>query len=132
MEEEIDLFEHHETLPKQVQDIIESWDEMANTKYLESDRIIDEISKYGYTADYGLCGELHSLQKISQCDIGDWAVIPNWVTKDEDVSSNYGMVMEFSVSLTPDSTEPNYWFVHMTLKNGESVTVNAHKIIKLY
>jgi hypothetical protein len=131
MEEEIDLFEHHETLPKQVQDIIESWDEMANTKYLESDRIIDEISKYGYTADYGLCGELHSLQKISQCDIGDWAVIPNWVTKDEDVSSNYGMVMEFSVNLLPYSTEP-YWFVHMTLKNGESVTVNAHEIIKLY
>jgi|TARA_R110000824_G_scaffold106610_2_gene251957 hypothetical protein len=131
MEEEIDLFEHHETLPKQVQDILESWDEMANSKYLESDRIIDEISKYGYTADYGLCGELHSLQKVSPCDIGDWAVIPDWVAKDEGVSSNYGMVMQFSEEVVANSTDIN-WYVHMTLKNGESVTVNAQEITKLY
>jgi dissimilatory sulfite reductase (desulfoviridin) alpha/beta subunit len=64
MVEEIDLFEHYETLPQVVQDIISSWDEMADNKYFESDRIIEELKPHGYTCDYGLCGEPHSLQLI--------------------------------------------------------------------
>ena len=41
MDTDIDLFEHYETLPQEVQDIIGSWDEMAeHGKYNESDRIM--------------------------------------------------------------------------------------------
>jgi hypothetical protein len=65
MEDEIDLLENYETLPKPVQAILESWnEEFPEGLWKEADRIIEELEKIGYTADYGLCGELHSLQKI--------------------------------------------------------------------
>jgi hypothetical protein len=63
MEEEIDLLEHYETLPKEVQDVIDSYDDNKSL-YEECARIQEELIPLGYSCDYGLCGEIDSLKKI--------------------------------------------------------------------
>ena len=128
--ERVDLFEEYETLPKIIQSIIGSWDD-NNTLYAECDRLLDALRPFGYTFEYGLCGTPFNLTKISPCEIGDWAFIKDWIVKDEGVNSNYGMVMNFSEEKIPNNIETN-WYAHLTLKNGESVVVNAHEITKLY
>ena len=55
--------ESYEALPQNVKDIVDSWDEENNDKYNESSRIVDELEAVGYTAEYGLCGEIHSVVK---------------------------------------------------------------------
>lgn len=123
---EIDLFEQYETLPLRIQLIIGNWEDGNDCQ-----EMLKEIEPFGYTFDYGLDMSPFNLQKISECEIGDWATFENWIVQDEGVSSNYGVVMSFSETEIPYCTETN-WYAHMTLKNGESVTVNAHEIKKLY
>ena len=55
--------ESYEALPQNVKDIVDSWDEENNDKYNESSRIVDELEAVGWTAEYGLCGEIHSVVK---------------------------------------------------------------------
>jgi hypothetical protein len=58
--------ESYEALPQNVKDIVDSWDEMD--KYNECDRIIKELEPLGYTAEYGLCGELHSVMSFEDAN----------------------------------------------------------------
>ena len=53
--------EEYENLPQNVKDIVDSWDEEENDKYNESARIVEELEAVGWTAEYGLCGEIHSV-----------------------------------------------------------------------
>ena len=55
--------ESYEALPQNVKDIVDSWDEENNEKYKECARIVEELEAVGYTAEYGLCGEIHSVVK---------------------------------------------------------------------
>ena len=129
--EEIDLFEQHEKLPQIVQTILLGYDHDTAEKYKEAERLLQLLTPHGYTFEYGLCGEPHSLRRTSPCDVGDWAMISGEAVEDEGYESNYGMVMGFSRDITPNNTDWNY-YVHLTLKNGKNAIVNAHEIEKLY
>jgi hypothetical protein len=69
MEDEIDLFEYYETLPHIVQTIILGYDYDNPEKYKEADRLLQELAPYGYTFEYGLCGEPHSLQRLYNTEL---------------------------------------------------------------
>jgi hypothetical protein len=62
-ENEIDLFEYYETLPQEVQDIIEKYYDGVNT-YDNCAKLIVELEKVGYTCDYGLDACPYGLKKI--------------------------------------------------------------------
>ena len=64
MEDTIDLFEQHKTLPQEVQDIIFSYDEEAD-KYKECERLLKLLKPHGYTFDWGLAGEPFNLKIIN-------------------------------------------------------------------
>jgi hypothetical protein len=61
MEDDIEVYEN---APKEVKDILNSYDELADNYFTESKRIIAELEKHGYTADYDMSGELFDLTKI--------------------------------------------------------------------
>lgn len=128
---EVDLFEQYETLPKIVQTIILGYDHDTAEKYKEAERLLQLLTPHGYTFEYGLCGEPHSLRRTSPCDIGDWAMISGEAVEDEGLESNYGIVRGFSRDITTGNTDYNYW-VHLTLKNGKNAIVGSHEIQKLY
>lgn len=50
-------------LPEVVQVILNSYDDDKEL-YEECDRIIEELEQHGYTAEYGLDGQIHSLKKL--------------------------------------------------------------------
>ena len=50
------------TLPKKVQNILNSFDEMKNG-YKECERLLKELRPLGYTFDYGLDAEPFNLRK---------------------------------------------------------------------
>jgi len=64
MEDEIDLFEHYETLPQEVQDVIMKHCNGDNS-YEICRALIADLEPLGYTCDYGLSGEPYDLKKIN-------------------------------------------------------------------
>lgn len=62
MENEIDLFEQYETLPQDVQDVLESFGEVEG--YEGCRALIDALELIGYTCDYGLDACPYGLRKI--------------------------------------------------------------------
>ena len=64
MEEEIDLLANYHLLPQEIQDILLGFDEEADNSYHECDRVIKLLEQNGYTAEYGLDGELYDLKKV--------------------------------------------------------------------
>ena len=58
-----DLFETPELIPDNVQAVLETFDENADS-YHELDRILDEIEPMGYTFSYYLDAEPYWLRKI--------------------------------------------------------------------
>ena len=62
MENEIDLFEVYETLPKEVQDVLEVFGEVEG--YEGCNALIDALEPLGYTCDYGLDACPYGLRKI--------------------------------------------------------------------
>jgi len=60
---ERDLFETPELLPKEVQDVIDKHSEM-DTTYENCNTLIDDLNKVGYTCEYGLDGIPHSLKPL--------------------------------------------------------------------
>jgi hypothetical protein len=56
--------EEYDNLPQEVKDILDSFDENKDS-YQECDRIIDELEDIGWTADYGLSGEIYDVKKKS-------------------------------------------------------------------
>jgi len=62
-DEEIDLFEHYETLPEEVKAILDKYSEM-DTTYENCDKLIKELEIIGYTCDYGLDASPYDLKKL--------------------------------------------------------------------
>jgi hypothetical protein len=54
--------EEYDNLPQEVKDILDSFD-IDKDAYKECDRIIDELNEIGWTADYGLSGEIYDVMK---------------------------------------------------------------------
>ena len=132
MEDTIDLFEQYETLPMIIQMFLKTFEDTIDEDAYDKCRLLEkQLLPHGYTFDWGLSGEPFNLRRISECNVGDWAVISGEAVADEGFKSNYGMVIGFSSDMTPNNTEPNF-YAHLTLKSGESATVNAHEITKLY
>lgn len=63
MEEEIDLLENYHLLPQEVQNILDTFDGNKDP-YIECKRVIKELEKVGYTANYYLDGILYDLKKL--------------------------------------------------------------------
>jgi hypothetical protein len=61
--EEIDLFEHPEKLPKQVQAVLNKYSEDDNT-YESLGKMLSEMKPLGYTFEYGLDAVPYDLKKI--------------------------------------------------------------------
>lgn len=59
----IDLFDHYEELPKDIQKIIMSFNE-DNDLYQECGKMMFKMNKKGYTFEYGLDGMPYYLRKI--------------------------------------------------------------------
>ena len=66
-EETIDLFEQYETLPKEVQDVLEQFCDGENS-YEQCRALIDALEPLGYTCEYGLDGQPYSLRKMTAKD----------------------------------------------------------------
>ncbi len=60
---EIDLFEHYETLPQPVQDILLEWGECGT--YERCERLLKALAPHGYTFEYYLDGEPYDLKLIN-------------------------------------------------------------------
>ena len=61
-EDEVDLFEDHENLPKEVQDVLEAFGEVEG--YEGCRALIDALEPLGYTCEYGLDACPYGLKKI--------------------------------------------------------------------
>ena len=59
----LDLFETPELIPQEVQAVLDTLSEDANS-YLELERIQKQVEKLGYTFDYGLDAEPYDLRPI--------------------------------------------------------------------
>lgn len=66
MENEIDLFEQYETLPQEVQDVLEAFGEVEG--YEGCRALIDALEPLGYTCEYGLDACPYNLTKINLVD----------------------------------------------------------------
>lgn len=64
-EEEIDLFEHYEDLPQEVQDVIDDHFVNGDASYEECQKLVDALKPLGYTCEYGLDGYPYDLRKIN-------------------------------------------------------------------
>lgn len=68
-----DLFETPELIPKNVQDILETFSDEANA-YWELERMLKQIEPLGYTFDYGLDADPYGLRPIGMdlVELEDW------------------------------------------------------------
>ena len=64
MENQVDLFDDIESLPKEVRDILEAFCEMSLC-YDNCRTLIDELEKVGYSCEYGLDAVPYNLHKIN-------------------------------------------------------------------
>lgn len=60
----MDLLENFETLPENIQKILNSFNEETDNQYEECQRVVNELEQNGYTAEYDLSGELFDLKKL--------------------------------------------------------------------
>lgn len=67
MEEQVDLFEQWETLPIEVQAILNRYCDGDNS-YEKCAMLVSELETVGYTCDYGLSGEPYDLRKMTAKD----------------------------------------------------------------
>lgn len=63
----IDLFEHYDTLPFEVQVILDEFSEMDST-YESCAKLVEELNKVGYTCEYYLDAEPFGLRELSKFD----------------------------------------------------------------
>lgn len=63
--DEIDLFEKVDELPQEVQDIVNKYSTGENN-YEICAALVSELEAVGYTCEYGLDAEPHSLKKINK------------------------------------------------------------------
>lgn len=60
----VDLFQYYEGLPDEVQDVLLTWDDSETDTWGQAERIIKELNKLGYNAEYAMSGELYDLKTI--------------------------------------------------------------------
>lgn len=63
MDEEIDLFEHYDTLPDEVKAVIDTYC-FEDMTYENCATLVTELNKVGYTCDYYLQAEPFALKKL--------------------------------------------------------------------
>lgn len=63
-EKEIDLFDCIETLPKEVQDVIEHYNQSNDLTYQQCDEFKSNLNKLGFTFDYYLDAVPYDLRAI--------------------------------------------------------------------
>lgn len=63
----MDLFDHVDTLPQEVQEVLEKHSSMENS-YEDCNKLIVELEAVGYTCDYGLDGVPYDLKQINLVD----------------------------------------------------------------
>lgn len=63
MKTNIDLFEHYDELPLKIKEIIHNFNTKSNT-YETCKELVSELEIHGYTCEYGLDAEPHSLRKL--------------------------------------------------------------------
>lgn len=124
MDEEIDLFEHYETLPEIVQTIINGHDH-DNPTYKEANKLLKMLIPHGYTFEYGLSGEPYGLTMVSECNVGDKCFITNEEVEEQSLESNHGTVRGFS-------KDEDIFYAYLTLSNGKNAIVNAKSIKNLF
>jgi hypothetical protein len=59
-----DFDENIDLLPENIRDILCSYNEDTNNPYLEAARIIKELEKNDFTADYDLSGAIFDIEKL--------------------------------------------------------------------
>jgi len=59
-----DLFEHYETLPQEVKDVIDEFEDM-DSSYDNCNLFIERLNLVGYTCEYGLDGIPYNLSVLS-------------------------------------------------------------------
>lgn len=62
--QETDLFEHYESLPDNVREIVDKYCD-GNMKYEQCAALKKELEAVGYTCSYGLDAEPYELRKIN-------------------------------------------------------------------
>ena len=55
--------ETYDNLPQHIKDIVDSWTDDGD-KYETCARIVEELEDEGWTAEYGLDGEIHSVREV--------------------------------------------------------------------
>ena len=60
----MDLFEIYETLPMEVQEVINNFSEKDND-YENCAKLVEELNAVGYTCDYGLDASPYDLKQIT-------------------------------------------------------------------
>ena len=63
----MDMFEHYEKLPIEVQAILDKYSEMEND-YENCGNLVDELELVGWTCEYGLSAEPYDLRELSKFD----------------------------------------------------------------
>ncbi len=63
-EDEEDLFENIESLPKEVQKVLNKYGKKSNLKHNDLEKFLDELKPLGYTFEYGLDLSPYNLRKI--------------------------------------------------------------------
>lgn len=61
---EIDLFEHYEDLPENVQAILTKFNEAKDENYEDCAKLVEDLEKIGYTCEYYLDATLFNLKKL--------------------------------------------------------------------
>jgi hypothetical protein len=54
----------YDNLPQHIKNILDSYNEDTNNPYLEAARIIKELEKNDFTADYDLSGAIFDIEKL--------------------------------------------------------------------
>lgn len=74
----MDLFETPELLPKEVQDIINNFNE-KELSYENCQRLVEDLEKVGYTCEYGLDGVPFDLEEMETFDFYVDAKVITWM-----------------------------------------------------
>ena len=67
-ENEIDLFEHIETLPQEVRDVLDKHMEDWEDDYRKCAELVADLEAVGYTCEYGLSAEPYNLRLKTPAD----------------------------------------------------------------
>lgn len=82
----MDLFETPELLPKEVQDIINNFNEKEQS-YDNCSKLVEDLEKVGYTCDYGLDGVPYDLKEMETFDFHLDTKVTTWMRTNFEVKA---------------------------------------------